>query len=128
MFGLFGVGSRYNVEDLIAPKSKANPLADIEPDVEFMKLRLDISTRLGWITWKETEASLFRLLETCFGASSCSIELTDALNRIILTLEIPSEHFPRFKKAFKSRTLPLEIGKRSDRSRIKKSNDLILYR
>jgi hypothetical protein len=110
MFGIFKTGSGYSLDDLTVPPSKPNPLADLEPDVEYLKLRLDVSTRLGWIAWKETEASLYKLMEITFGASNCSVEFTDSLNRVLLDLEIPSQHFQRFKKAFKSKSLPVEIG------------------
>jgi hypothetical protein len=110
MFGFFKTSSGYSLDDLSIPPNKPNPLADVEPEVEYLKLRLEVSTRLGWISWKETESSLYKLLETTFGAANCSVEFTDSLNRVLLDLEIPSQYFQRFKKALKGKSLPVEIG------------------
>ncbi|KAL5031954.1 hypothetical protein BDV3_000208 [Batrachochytrium dendrobatidis] len=94
--------------------NQETPLTDA-PDTavgaETSTMHFAISTKLGWIAWKESEASLYSIMERAFGATRCELKLSDFLDQMAMEVEIPNEQIDKFTKYFNQDTLAAEIDK-----------------
>nr|KAJ3420991.1 hypothetical protein HK105_004762 [Polyrhizophydium stewartii] len=91
-----------------------SPLSDAPeapPGAETTTMHFAITTKLGWIAWKEKEASLFSLFERAFGATRCELKFSDFLDQMAMEVEIPNTEIDKFTKYFTRDTLAAEIDK-----------------
>ncbi|KAJ3257875.1 hypothetical protein HK103_004166 [Boothiomyces macroporosus] len=89
-------------------------LTDIEetvPGEHTTCFNFEIYTKLGWIAWKEREASLYVIFERAFGATRCELKISDSLDVFAMEIEIPNDQIEKFTKLFKGKTLTAEIDK-----------------
>jgi len=70
-----------------------------------------IESKLGWITWKETEAELYYYFERSYKATRCIIKLTQEETLFGVELDLPLDVLPRFEKAFKGTSMPADIDR-----------------
>ena len=76
--------------DNLLPKDKEN----VKEESVWYNAR--IKTNIGWIPWKDREASLFRLLERCFYARKMELHLLDSLQDFKIDIEVPaSQEVPK---------------------------------
>ncbi|KAJ3296290.1 hypothetical protein HK104_001770 [Borealophlyctis nickersoniae] len=81
------------------------------PGTETTCMHFRVRSKLGWVAWREMEASLYTLFEKAFAATRCEMKFSEGLDEFGFEVEIPNEHVDKFKKFFKSKTLPMEIDK-----------------
>lgn len=74
-------------------------------------LNFEITTKLGWIAWKDREASLYSLFERGFGATRCELKISDSLDHFAMEIEIPADQYDKFNKSCKGKALGKEIDK-----------------
>lgn len=106
---------------LASPKSPVSALTEskeAEPGSDTTTMHFLITTKLGWIPWKEREASLFSLFERGFAATRCELKFSDMLNELAMEVEIPNTQIVRldlsqakFEKYFIGKALATEIDK-----------------
>jgi hypothetical protein len=78
-------------------KEELTECNDIENmDCELLAFQFTAKSNLGWISWKEREASLFRLLERIFNAQSCCMNFTNRYNEIIIEFSAPASQIERY--------------------------------
>ncbi|KAJ3173712.1 hypothetical protein HDU88_002801 [Geranomyces variabilis] len=66
-------------------------------------------SKLGWIAWKEMEATLYSIFERSFGATRCEMKFSDSLEDFGFEVEVPNTEVEKFKKFFKGKALAQEI-------------------
>ncbi|KAI8620346.1 hypothetical protein BC830DRAFT_1099621 [Chytriomyces sp. MP71] len=69
------------------------------------------SSKLGWMAWKDREASLFELFERVFGCVRGELNFSESLTEFGVELELPNDQVARMEKEFKSKFLLAEIDK-----------------
>ena len=85
-------------------KEELTECNDIENmDCELLAFQFTAKSNLGWISWKEREASLFRLLERIFNAQSCCMNFTNRYNEIIIEFSAPSSQIERYLETIYNR-------------------------
>ena len=57
-----------------------------------------IKTNIGWMPWKDREASLFRLFERCFYARKMELHVMENLEDLKIDVEIPASQEVSFRK------------------------------
>ncbi|KAJ3161703.1 hypothetical protein HDU86_006473 [Geranomyces michiganensis] len=67
-------------------------------------------SKLGWIAWKEMEATLYSIFERSFGATRCEMKFSDSLEDFGFEVEVPNTEVEKFKKFFKGKALAQEIA------------------
>lgn len=106
MFSLFSTASSLQYEDLIPPKA-----SDLDPlTSDLTVVQIIARTKLGWISWKESESSLCRLFERLFDCGNCCIKFTDTLDTVIIELEVSMPQLKRLSRLYKTKALGTEIG------------------
>ncbi|KAI8899055.1 hypothetical protein BC833DRAFT_619753 [Globomyces pollinis-pini] len=98
---------------------KSDPLSDAHeviipddrPGANTTQFNFEIITKIGWIAWKDKEASLYTLFERTFGATRCELKISDTLDDFVMEIEIPTENVDKFQKQFWGKTLAKEIDK-----------------
>lgn len=116
MFAFFSSGTQKDSLDDLIPTRAPALVADLaEPlaEADMTTFQFVAKSRLGWVAWKETEASLYRLFELAFDASYVELRLTDSLSEFAIEIEIPTAQAPRFSKLFRGKLLAAEIGNRA---------------
>ncbi|KAI8906681.1 hypothetical protein EDD86DRAFT_192698, partial [Gorgonomyces haynaldii] len=81
------------------------------PDTDTSTMHFAIKSKLGWIAWKEREASLYSLFERAFAATRCELKFSDMLDEYAMEVEIPNQMVDKFTKYFNGKALALEIDK-----------------
>lgn len=85
------------------------PVEDLE--CELLVFQFTAKSSLGWIAWKEREASLFRLFERIFNAQSCFLTFTSKYNEFVLGFSAPANQIERVSNYLRQGQLGLEIDK-----------------
>jgi hypothetical protein len=78
---------------------------------ELLVYNLKAKSSLGWIVWKEKEASLIRLLERIFMAVKVHLEFTKEYNEFMIQVLAPSNQAKRISTYIKGGQLQDEIDK-----------------
>ncbi|KAJ3248014.1 hypothetical protein HDU78_002448 [Chytriomyces hyalinus] len=68
-------------------------------------------SKLGWMAWKDREASLFVLFERVFGCVSVVLKFTESLDVFGVEMEVPNDQVVRLEKELKTKYLLAEIDK-----------------
>ncbi|RKO86460.1 hypothetical protein BDK51DRAFT_25770 [Blyttiomyces helicus] len=87
------------------------PSPEAPPGSETSCMHFLVKSKLGWIAWKEREASLYALFERSFGATRCDMKLSETFDELALEVEVPNDQVEKFQKFFRSKALLAEIGK-----------------
>ncbi|KAI8917346.1 hypothetical protein BC831DRAFT_485385 [Entophlyctis helioformis] len=121
MASLFGFGEKpqdvLNVlsnSDLTATDQLTSPVTaapETLPGADMTTMHFSITTRLGWIQWKETECSLYSIFERAFAASRCELKFSDSMDQMAMEVEIPNSQVDKFTKYFNRDILAAEIDK-----------------
>ncbi|KAJ3031726.1 UNVERIFIED_CONTAM: hypothetical protein HDU68_000661 [Siphonaria sp. JEL0065] len=69
------------------------------------------SSKLGWMTWKDREASLFGIFERAFGCVKAEIKFTDALDQFGVDFEVPNDQVASLEKELSKKFILAEIDK-----------------
>ncbi|KAJ3391030.1 hypothetical protein HDU92_000187 [Lobulomyces angularis] len=72
----------------ISPLDEAVPALIINEETTTMHFLC--KSKLGWIAWREKEASLFSLFERAFSASRCELKFGESMDEFGLEIEIPN--------------------------------------
>lgn len=78
---------------------------------ELLLFRIKAKSSLGWIVWKEKEASLIRLFERVFLAVKLNLVFTMEYNVFMIEFLAPSTQLTRISKYVKGGQLQMEIDK-----------------
>ncbi|KAI9090016.1 hypothetical protein DFS34DRAFT_597814 [Phlyctochytrium arcticum] len=90
------------------------PMEEVDaalPGTETSCMHFLVRSKLGWIVWKEMEASLYAMFERAFAATRCEMKFSDSMEEFGFEVELPNEQVEKFTKIFKSRSLELEIDR-----------------
>ncbi|KAI8816155.1 uncharacterized protein EV422DRAFT_572049 [Fimicolochytrium jonesii] len=68
-----------------------------------------VKSKLGWIAWKEMEATLYSIFERGFGATRCQMKFAELSEDFGFEVEVPNSEVEKFQKFFKGRALAQEI-------------------
>ncbi|KAJ3135384.1 hypothetical protein HK100_002785 [Physocladia obscura] len=68
-------------------------------------------SKLGWMAWKDREASLYALFERVFACVRAEITFCERLDTFGVDLEVPSAHVPLLEKEIRRKFLLAEIDK-----------------
>ncbi|KAJ3118529.1 hypothetical protein HDU96_000945 [Phlyctochytrium bullatum] len=68
-------------------------------------------SKMGWMAWKDREASLFSVFERGFAATKASIKFNDTLDHFGVEVEVPNEQVTNLEKQLRGRTLLAEIDR-----------------
>ncbi|KAI9005338.1 hypothetical protein BC832DRAFT_539954 [Gaertneriomyces semiglobifer] len=88
------------------PLSESN---EAPPGTETSCMHFQVRSKLGWVAWKEREASLYALFERSFAATRCEMKFSESMEEFGFEVEVPNDEVPKFQKFFKSKTLIQEI-------------------
>ncbi|KAJ3331327.1 hypothetical protein HDU76_003470 [Blyttiomyces sp. JEL0837] len=69
------------------------------------------SSRLGWMCWKDNEASLFAVFERAFACSKATIVFTESLDQFGVELEVPVDQVSNLEKQLWQKSILLEIDR-----------------
>ncbi|KAJ3015983.1 hypothetical protein HKX48_004282 [Thoreauomyces humboldtii] len=95
-----------------SPQEDETPLTEsLEAEVgcETSCMHFMVKSKLGWIAWKEMEATLYSIFERGFGATRCEMKFSDSLEDFGFEVEVPNGEVEKFHKFFKGRALAQEI-------------------
>ncbi|KAJ3075220.1 hypothetical protein HDU99_001564 [Rhizoclosmatium hyalinum] len=68
-------------------------------------------TKLGWMTWKDRESSLFALFERVFGCTRAELKFGEAMDTIGVDVEVPTAQVASLEKELRKKYLLAEIDK-----------------
>ncbi|KAJ3209818.1 hypothetical protein HDU82_000058 [Entophlyctis luteolus] len=74
-------------------------------------VHVTFSSKLGWICWKDTEASLFALFERAFACVRAEMTFSDSLDTFGVSLEVPSIHVAALEKELGRKFLLAEVDR-----------------
>ncbi|KAJ3032417.1 hypothetical protein HDV00_007550 [Rhizophlyctis rosea] len=96
------------------PYEEITPLTvapEAMPGSDTSCMHFRVRTKLGWIAWREREASLYAVFERGFAATRCEMKWSESLEEFGFEVEVPNEQVEKFSKYFKSKNLTEEIDK-----------------
>ena len=116
MFSFFGPDKKRELNQLRPIESTEiftinDPEENQESNNGLMGFQLRVKSKLGWITWKDKEPSLFRLFETIFDAKEMELKFSNSLDEHVLYVEIPLNQVSRFNKFIYTKAFLSQIGK-----------------
>ncbi|KAI8854524.1 hypothetical protein BC829DRAFT_380140, partial [Chytridium lagenaria] len=74
-------------------------------------LHVLFQSRLGWMCWKDREATLFSLFERGFAATKACIKFNDTLDQFGVEVEVPNEQVANLERQLRGKSLLQEIGR-----------------
>ncbi|ORY32473.1 hypothetical protein BCR33DRAFT_723492 [Rhizoclosmatium globosum] len=74
-------------------------------------LHMAFHTKLGWMTWKDRESSLFALFERVFGCTRAELKFGEAMDTIGVDVEVPTAQVASLEKELRKKYLLAEIDK-----------------
>ncbi|KAJ3027176.1 hypothetical protein HK097_006219, partial [Rhizophlyctis rosea] len=81
------------------------------PGADTSCMHFRVRSKLGWIAWREREASLYALFERGFAAVRCEMKWSESLEEFGFEVEVPNVQVEKLQKYFKSKNLTEEIDK-----------------
>ncbi|KAI8917792.1 hypothetical protein DFJ77DRAFT_457837, partial [Powellomyces hirtus] len=83
--------------------------AEAEVGAQTSCMHFMVKSKLGWIAWKEMEATLYSIFERAFGATRCEMKFSESLEDFGFEVEVPTSEVEKFQKFFKGKALAQEI-------------------